>query len=71
MSLLGMPLGTSVESCGNYELFLLLATSKDHTADDVGISFSSVFYHLFSMQASACCLSSTKTCCLSLVSVQA
>lgn len=50
-SLLGMPLGTSAESCGNYELFLLLAASKDHAADDVGIFF---FPPLFSIICSCC-----------------
>lgn len=48
MGLLGMPLGMSAESCGNNELFLLQAASKDHTEDDVGIfCFPFVFSHLF------------------------
>lgn len=48
MGLLGMPLGMSAESCGNNEIFLLQAASKDHTEDDVGIFFFPfVFYHSF------------------------
>lgn len=45
VGLLEMPLGMSAESCGNYELFLLQATSKDHAEDDGG--WFLVFPHCF------------------------
>lgn len=48
MGLLGMPLGMSAESCGNNELFLLQAASKDHTEDDVGIFFPPLFFTICS-----------------------